>query len=186
MKLSAKTGVALTITALSLVVTVGAGASDSAKQDQFRYVRQLPAYPAHVDLMNQLRNLTEQNAIKWGWSQGGGVDESQSSGQPSVEVSGDTALKVDRAVAAANEAYDTYRDKTATAARAALAQPSAANARVPADTSSAFAAQESLRIGRYLPRVVVQIRSNGQLAGTQSRAGSTRYGYVVAGGLITP
>ena len=30
MKLSAKTGVALTITALSLVVTVGAGASDSA------------------------------------------------------------------------------------------------------------------------------------------------------------
>ena len=29
MKLSAKTGVALTITALSLVVTVGAGASDS-------------------------------------------------------------------------------------------------------------------------------------------------------------
>ena len=118
--------------------------------------------------------------------EGGGVDESQSSGQPSVELSGDTALKVDRAVAAANEAYDTYRDKTATAARATLAQPSAANARVPADTSSAFAAQESLRIGRYLPQVVVQIRSNGQLAGTQSRAGSTRYGYVVAGGLITP
>ena len=52
--------------------------------------------------------------------EGGGVDESQSSGQPSVELSGDTALKVDRAVAAANEAYDTYRDKTATAARKAL------------------------------------------------------------------
>ena len=31
MKLSAKTGVALTITALSLVVTVGAGASDSVE-----------------------------------------------------------------------------------------------------------------------------------------------------------
>src|SRR4029453_16210142 len=31
-----------------------------------------------------------------------------------------TALKVDQAVAAANEAYDTYRDKTATAARKAL------------------------------------------------------------------
>jgi hypothetical protein len=32
----------------------------------------------------------------------------------------DSALKVDRAVAAANEAYDTYRDKTAIAARQAL------------------------------------------------------------------
>jgi hypothetical protein len=35
-------------------------------------------------------------------------------------LTGDSALKVDRAVAAANEAYDTYRDKTAIAARAAL------------------------------------------------------------------
>ena len=73
MKLSAKTGVALTITALSLVVTVGAGASrpaDPAEEDPFIYVTQLPAYPAHVDMMNQLRNLTEPNAIKWGWSQG--------------------------------------------------------------------------------------------------------------------
>ena len=73
MKLSAKTGVALTITALSLVVTVGvAGASDPAdpNEDPFISVKQLPAYPAHVDLMNQLRNLTEANAIKWGWSQG--------------------------------------------------------------------------------------------------------------------
>src|SRR6476661_6213365 len=35
-------------------------------------------------------------------------------------LSGDSALKVDRAVAAANEAYDTYRDKTAIAARDAL------------------------------------------------------------------
>ena len=33
---------------------------------------------------------------------------------------GRDALKVDRAVAAANEAYDTYRDKTAIAARQAL------------------------------------------------------------------
>ena len=73
MKLSAKTGVALTITALSLVVTVGAGASrpaDPAEDDPFIYVTQLSAYPAHVDLMNQLRNLTEPNAVKWGWSQG--------------------------------------------------------------------------------------------------------------------
>ena len=38
--------------------------------------------------------------------EGGGVDESQSSGQSSVELSGDTALRVDRAVAAANEAYE--------------------------------------------------------------------------------
>ena len=34
------------------------------------FVKQLPAYPAHVDMMNQLRNLTEANAIKWGWSRG--------------------------------------------------------------------------------------------------------------------
>ena len=73
MKLSAKTGVALTITALSLVVTVGAGASrpaDPADENPFIYVTQLPPYAAHVDMMNQLRNLTEPNAIKWGWSQG--------------------------------------------------------------------------------------------------------------------
>jgi hypothetical protein len=73
MNLSAKTGVALTITALSLVATVGAGASrpaDPAAEDPFVYVTQLPGYPAHVDLMNQLRNLTEANAIEWGWSQG--------------------------------------------------------------------------------------------------------------------
>ena len=73
MKLSAKTGVALTISALSLVVTVGAGASDSAyhvEEDSLVYLRQLPAQAAHVDMMNQLRNLTEANAIKWGWSQG--------------------------------------------------------------------------------------------------------------------
>jgi hypothetical protein len=67
-----------------------------------------------------------------------------------------------------------------------VAQRSGANARIPADTSSAFAAQESLRLGRYLPQAVVAIRFNGQLAGTQSRAGSTRYGYVVGGELITP
>ena len=73
MKLSAKTGVALTITALSLVVTVGAGASDSAyhvDEGRLVHLRQLPAYAAHVDMMNQLRDLTEANAIKWGWSQG--------------------------------------------------------------------------------------------------------------------
>src|SRR4029079_6370254 len=35
-------------------------------------------------------------------------------------VPGDSALRVDRAVAAANEAYETYRDKTAIAARKAL------------------------------------------------------------------
>ena len=44
-------------------------------------------------------------------------------------LTGDSALKVDRAVAAANEAYDAYRDKTAIAAREALftdQQPSVA------------------------------------------------------------
>jgi hypothetical protein len=110
MKLSAKTGVALTITALSLVVTVGAGASDSAyhveedplvylrqlpayaahvdsayhvEEDPLVYLRQLPAYAAHVDLMNQLRNLTEANAIKWGWSQGLQNDQASAGMTPS-------------------------------------------------------------------------------------------------------
>jgi hypothetical protein len=67
-----------------------------------------------------------------------------------------------------------------------VAQPSGTNAAIPADTSSAFAAQESLRIGRYLAQGFVEIRFVGQLAGTQSRAGSTRYGYVVGGELIVP
>ena len=53
-------------------------------------------------------------------SHGIGVDESQFSGQPSVGLTGDSTRKVDRAVAAANEAYDTYRDKTAIVARQAL------------------------------------------------------------------
>ena len=51
---------------------------------------------------------------------GVGVDESQFSGQPSVGPTGDSALKVDRAVAAADEAYDTYRVESAIAARQAL------------------------------------------------------------------
>jgi hypothetical protein len=70
-----------------------------------------------------------------------------------------------------------------------VAQPSETNARIPADTSSAFAAQESLRIGRYLERpsgANARIRFDGQSAATQSRAGSTRYGYVVGGELIVP
>ena len=53
-------------------------------------------------------------------SHGIGVDASQFSGQPSVGLTGDSALKVDRAVAAANEAYDAYRVKSAIAARQAL------------------------------------------------------------------
>ena len=53
-------------------------------------------------------------------SHGIGVDESQFSGQPSVGLTGDSALKVDRAVAAANKAYDAYRVKSAIAARQAL------------------------------------------------------------------
>ena len=53
-------------------------------------------------------------------SHGVGVDESRFSGKPSVGLAGDTALEVDRAVAAADEAYDTWRDRTAIAARQAL------------------------------------------------------------------
>ena len=51
MKLSAKTGVALTITALSLVVTVGAGASEPAyhvEEDPLVYLRQAHVPAAHV------------------------------------------------------------------------------------------------------------------------------------------
>ena len=79
MKPSAKTGVALTITALSLVVTVGAGAYEPPyhpEEDPLVYLRQAPAEAAHVGMMNQLRNLTEANAIKWGWSQGLANDQS--------------------------------------------------------------------------------------------------------------
>ena len=113
MKLSAKTGVELTITALSLVVTVGASASDSvtpvvarviscctayseevpvpstpvtpvvarviscctAYSEEAFVVRLLSTSAAHVDMMNQLRNLTEPNAIAWGWSHGLANDE---------------------------------------------------------------------------------------------------------------
>ena len=53
-------------------------------------------------------------------SHGTGVDESRFSGQPSVGLTGDSAVKVDRAVAAADEAYDTWRVRTAVAARQAL------------------------------------------------------------------
>ena len=49
-------------------------------------------------------------------SHGIGVDETQFATPTSPGFTGD-ALKVDRAVAAANEAYDTYRLKTAIAAR---------------------------------------------------------------------
>jgi len=118
MKLSAKPGVALAITALSLVVTVGAGASDSVEPVDAWVIHCCTAYSeevpvpstsvtpvdarliscctaysedapstsvtplptfvvtplstsaAHVGMMNQLRNLTEPNAIAWGWSKG--------------------------------------------------------------------------------------------------------------------
>ena len=93
MNLSAKTGVALAITALSLVITVGANASEPGEpMDAWvihccnpysedvpsTFVTPLPTFvvtppstsPAHVGLMTQLRNLTEANAIKWRWSQG--------------------------------------------------------------------------------------------------------------------
>ena len=86
--------------------------------------------------------------------------------------------------------YDITRTRMllTTAVFAAVAALFAAggNAGIPADTGSAFAAQESLRIGRYLAQGFVEIRFVGQLAGTQSRAGSTRYGYVVGGELIVP
>ena len=53
-------------------------------------------------------------------SHGIGVDESQFSGQPSVGLTGDSAPKVDRAVAAADEAFDAYRVKSALEARQSL------------------------------------------------------------------
>ena len=63
--------------------TVGASASDSVTPVVARVISCCTAYSeeafvltplstsaAHVDMTNQLRNLTEANAIKWGWSQG--------------------------------------------------------------------------------------------------------------------
>ena len=93
MKLSATNVIALAIMAVSPVVPVGAGAADSVEPvDAWvihccaaygedvppTFVTPLPTFfvtprstsPAHVGLMNQLRNLTEANAITWGWSQG--------------------------------------------------------------------------------------------------------------------
>lgn len=115
MKLSAKTGVALTITALSLVVTVGAGASRSVdpvdawvihcctygEESPSTFVTPLPTFlvtppstaAAHVGMMNQLRNLTEPNAIKWGWSQGLANDQA-SAGM--TQYSGGTAQLLTR------------------------------------------------------------------------------------------
>jgi hypothetical protein len=98
MKLSATTGAALTITALSLVFTVGArtaGATEPvdawvahcctayAEDVPSTSVTPLPTFvatppsgaPAHVGLTSQLRNLTEANAIAWGWSRGLASDE---------------------------------------------------------------------------------------------------------------
>ena len=144
MKLSAKTGVALTITALSLVVTVGAGASDTVEPANARliscctayseagpatpvttaagtsdsvepvdawvihcctayseevpstsvtplptfFVTPLSASAAHVGLMNQLRNLTEPNAIALGWSKGLANDQASAG---TTQYSGSTA-----------------------------------------------------------------------------------------------
>ena len=142
MKLSAKTGVALTITALSLVVTAGAGASDSVVPANARLISCCTAYSeagpatpvttaagtsdsvepvdawvmhcctaysedvpsvtplptflvtplatsaAHVGMMNQLRNLTEPNAIAWGWSKGLANDQASAG---TTQYSGSTA-----------------------------------------------------------------------------------------------
>ena len=111
MKLAAKTGVALTIAALSLVVSVaGAAANTVEPVDAWVFhcctlyseevpsasVTPLPTFvvtppsasPAHVGLMSQLRNLTEANAIKWGWSRGLANDQA-SAGM--TEYSGGTA-----------------------------------------------------------------------------------------------
>jgi hypothetical protein len=52
-----------------------------------------------------------------------GVDAYASRFGEESSLTGDSALKVDRAVAAANEAYDTWRNKTATAAGGAVQSP---------------------------------------------------------------
>ena len=114
MKLSAKTGAALAITALSLVVTAGAGASDSAEpvdawvmhcctaySEDVPSVTPLPTFlvtplatsAAHVGMMNQLRNLTEPNAIAWGWSKGLANDQASAG---VTQYSGSTARVLTR------------------------------------------------------------------------------------------
>ena len=108
MKLSAKTGVALTITALSLVVTVGAGASPVHPAEELHsiYVKQLSPYPDYVDMMNQLRNLTEPNAINWGWSQGLANDQASASARVmGVEGGGGNAARDALGLSAQAEQY---------------------------------------------------------------------------------
>ena len=170
----------LSTAALAAVAALFAGGANAVVQDDgggASYNQPIVGGDfVHAALANRAAATTVQLGTIPYLSHGIGVDESQFATPTSPGFTGDSARKVDQAFAAANEAYDTYRDKTAIAAEA--------NARIPADTSSVFAAQESLRLGRYLPKAGVEIRLNGQLAGTQSRAGSTRYGYVVGGELI--
>ena len=77
------------------------------------------AFAARESNRNLQQALAETGPIPY-LSHGIGVDESQFSGQPSVGLTGDSELKVDRAVAAANEAFDAYRVKSALEARQSL------------------------------------------------------------------
>ena len=77
------------------------------------------AFAARESDRNVQQALAETGPIPY-LSHGIGVDESQFSGQPSVGLTGDSELKVDRAVAVANEAFDAYRVKSALEARQSL------------------------------------------------------------------
>jgi hypothetical protein len=77
------------------------------------------AFAARDSDRNVRQTLAEKGPIPY-LSHGIGVDENQFSGQPSVGLTGDSALKVDRAVAAADEAFDAYRVKSALEARQSL------------------------------------------------------------------
>ena len=112
----------LSTAALAAVAALFAGGANAVVQDDgggAQYNQPIAGDFVHAALANRTAVTTVQPGTIPYLSQGIGVDESQFSGQPSL-VTGDSAPKVDQAVAAANRAYDTYRDKTAIAARQAL------------------------------------------------------------------
>ena len=113
----------LSTAALAAVAALFAGGANAVAQDDgggASYNQPIVGGDfVHAALANRTAVTTVPGTIPY-LSQGIGVDESQFSGQPSLGPTGDSALKVDQAVAAANKAYDTYREKTAIAARQAL------------------------------------------------------------------
>ena len=114
----------LSTAALTAVAALFAGGANAVVQDEgggASYNQPIVAGDfVHAALANRAAATTVQPGTIPYLSHGIGVDESQYATPTSPGFTGDSAVKVDRAVAAANEAYETYRAKTAIAARRAL------------------------------------------------------------------